>query len=82
MRKAGALDELSVQAELGHGTVAELDALPSGEGEARRAALVRRTEEALKRALHIRVAVELLKPGTLPETTFKARRVVDERPRS
>lgn len=28
----------------------------------------------------IRVPVELLTPGTLPETTFKAHRVVDERP--
>ncbi|MCE0766118.1 phenylacetate--CoA ligase family protein [Pseudonocardia kujensis] len=37
------------------------------------------TEEALKRVLGIRVPAVLLAPGTLPETTFKARRVVDER---
>jgi phenylacetate-CoA ligase len=37
------------------------------------------TEDALKRVLGIRVPAVLLEPGTLPETTFKARRVVDER---
>jgi phenylacetate-CoA ligase len=42
-------------------------------------ALVPRTEEALKRVLGIRVPVAMLAPGTLPETTFKARRVADER---
>ncbi|GAA4556366.1 hypothetical protein [Pseudonocardia xishanensis] len=36
-------------------------------------------EEALKRVLGIRVPVLLQAPGTLPETTFKARRVVDDR---
>ena len=36
-------------------------------------------EEALKRVLGIRVPATILAPGTLPETTFKARRVVDER---
>lgn len=80
VRKAGALDELSVQAELGHATVAEIGALPPQEGEGRRAALVRRAEEALRRTVQIRVPVDLLEPGALPETTFKARRVVDERP--
>lgn len=37
------------------------------------------TEDALKRVLGIRVPAVLLEPGTLPETTFKARRVVDDR---
>ncbi len=82
VRKVGALDELTVRTELGHRAAAELDALPPQEGENRRAALARRTEDALRRSVQIRVPVELLKPGTLPETTFKARRVVDERPRS
>ena len=36
-------------------------------------------EAALSRVLGIRVPAVLLAPGTLPETTFKARRVVDER---
>lgn len=81
VRKVGALDELTVQAELGHGAAIELDTLPLLESEARRATLVRQTEAALKRTVQIRIPVELLKPGMLPETTFKARRVVDERPR-
>mgnify|MGYP002654027638 CR=1 FL=1 len=38
-------------------------------------------EDALRRSVQIRVPVTLLEPGTLPETTFKARRVVDQRPR-
>ncbi|GAA3222311.1 phenylacetate--CoA ligase [Pseudonocardia petroleophila] len=79
--RVGALDELTVQAELGHAAVAELDALAPADAGARRAELARRTEDALRRAVAIRVPVELLAPGTLPETTFKARRVVDERPR-
>lgn len=79
VRRVGALDELCVQAELGHAARAELAAAAPGDGDARRADLVRRTEEALKRTVAIRVPVELLEPGTLPETTFKARRVVDER---
>jgi phenylacetate-CoA ligase len=36
-------------------------------------------EEALRRTLQIRVPARLLAPGSLPETTFKARRVLDER---
>ncbi|WP_433803026.1 hypothetical protein [Actinomycetospora sp. CA-084318] len=46
-----------------------------------RAALTERVEAALRRVLQIRVPVVLLDPGVLPETTFKARRVVDERTR-
>jgi phenylacetate-CoA ligase len=78
--RAGALDELTVQAELGHPAVTELDALAPADGDARRADIVRRAEDALRRTVAIRVPVHLLDPGTLPETTFKARRVVDERP--
>ncbi|GAA4845343.1 phenylacetate--CoA ligase family protein [Pseudonocardia benzenivorans] len=63
VHKRGALDELTVEAE----------AEPAGD------ALRARTEEALLRVLGIRAGVTLLAPGTLPETTFKARRVVDER---
>ncbi|TCK27850.1 phenylacetate--CoA ligase family protein [Pseudonocardia endophytica] len=37
------------------------------------------TEQTLQKVLGIRTSLELLAPGTLPETTFKARRVVDER---
>ena len=37
------------------------------------------TEQTLHKVLGIRVSLTLLAAGTLPETTFKARRVVDER---
>jgi phenylacetate-CoA ligase len=37
------------------------------------------TEQTLQKVLGIRTSLTLLEPGTLPETTFKARRVVDER---
>jgi phenylacetate-CoA ligase len=37
------------------------------------------TEQTLQKVLGIRTSLTLLAPGTLPETTFKARRVVDER---
>lgn len=82
VRKIGALDELTVQTELGHGTAAELAGLDPAEAAVRRELLTRQTEDALRRTVAIRVPVELLAPGTLPETTFKARRVVDERPRN
>ena len=68
--RAGALDEMTVRTELGP------SAAPGTEAD-----VIRRTEDALKRILQIRVPVELLAPGTIPETTFKARRVVDERPK-
>lgn len=61
--KQGALDELTVEAE----------ADPADD------ALRARTADALQKVLGIRTGVTLLTPGTLPETTFKARRVVDER---
>lgn len=70
VRREGAMDEMTVQTELGP------SAAPGSDAE-----VVRRAEETLKRVLQIRVPVELLAPGTIPETTFKARRVVDERPK-
>jgi phenylacetate-CoA ligase len=60
VRKEGALDEMTVEAEGDPG-------------------LRQPVEDALRRVLGIRVPVVLLAPGTLPETTFKARRVLDER---
>ena len=75
--RPGALDEITVLAELGREAAAALPA--DGPG---RADVVARTEAALRRAVNIGVPVRLLEPGTLPETTFKARRVVDERPRA
>lgn len=79
--RSGALDEISVHTELAHHAAAALSALPAEAAQAERLALARRAESALRLAVNIKVPVELLEPGTLPETTFKARRVVDERPR-
>ncbi|MEV1290647.1 phenylacetate--CoA ligase family protein [Pseudonocardia sp. NPDC049635] len=78
--RPGALDEISVEAELSHDVVAAETGQPAGVVESRRSDLVRRTEAVLRRMVNISVPVRLLEPGTLPETTFKARRVVDERP--
>lgn len=81
VRRAGALDELTVEAELSQRVASALAELSTEDREHRTAALVGRAEDALKQAVQIRVPVRVLDPGTLPETTFKARRVVDERPR-
>jgi phenylacetate-CoA ligase len=81
VRREGALDEMTVQAEYDDAVAQVLTSMAAAEAERRRGALVREAEATLKRITGIRVPVELLAPGTLPETTFKARRVVDERPR-
>ncbi|GAA4658691.1 phenylacetate--CoA ligase family protein [Amycolatopsis dongchuanensis] len=81
VRKVGALDELTVEAELTHAVTAAYRELPPDDREQRRQGLIRRAEEVLRQRINIRVPVQLLEPGTLPETTFKARRVLDERPR-
>lgn len=82
MHKDGALDELTVHAELSHQVLAGWRGLPREDAQRERAELSQRTEEVLKQRTGIRVPVRLLEPGTLEETTFKARRVIDERSRS
>lgn len=77
--KKGALDELVVEAEV-DGAV--LEGLSPEQDDARRTALSAEAGAALKRLTGIRVPVTLLDPGTLPTTTFKARRVDDRRPRN
>ncbi|MDT0201690.1 AMP-binding protein [Nocardioides sp. AE5] len=67
--KRGALDEIVVRAEHDAEHPGDLDQLRT-DGEA-----------MLKKMCGIRIPVELIEPGTLPATVFKARRVVDERPR-
>ncbi|CND73511.1 Putative phenylacetate-CoA ligase [Mycobacterium tuberculosis] len=79
--KVDALDELTVEAELAHSVAAAFRELPADDREQRRQELIRHAEEVLKKKVGIRVPVRLLEPGTLPETTFKARRVLDQRPR-
>ncbi len=79
--REGALDEMTIQAEYDDAVAQVLSSSGAEEGERRRGVLVREAEATLKRITGIRVPIELVPPGTLPETTFKARRVVDERPR-
>ncbi|ANH37611.1 Phenylacetate-coenzyme A ligase [Nocardioides dokdonensis FR1436] len=71
--KRGALDEIVVRAEWDPAVVTDDAARERAQaaGEAR-----------LKSLTGIRIPVEMLDPGTLPSTVFKARRVVDERPRA
>lgn len=77
--RRGALDELIVRVEIAHEEAAKWAVLKGEDLAARRSAITQAASEALKRHAMIRITVELLQPGTLPETTFKARRVIDER---
>ena len=70
--KRGALDEIVVRAECESDVAADAAARERAQVEA---------EATLKKLTGIRVPVEVIDPGTLPSTVFKARRVVDERPR-
>ena len=69
-----ALDEMVVRAEL-----TEAAARSTASNAEEREGLRREAEGRLARNLQIRIPVELLEPGTLPPTVFKARRVVDQR---
>jgi phenylacetate-CoA ligase len=77
--RKGALDEMTVRAEMADGVARECATL-SADG---RSDLVGRIEGEVGGELHkklqIRIPVELLEPGTLPATTFKAKRVDDRR---
>jgi phenylacetate-CoA ligase len=77
--RVGALDELTVRAEVAEPVAREAAAL----GEEGRGELMERLAGKiggeLSKQLQIRIPVELLEPGTLPVTTFKAKRVVDRR---
>jgi phenylacetate-CoA ligase len=66
-----AMDELEVQIEFD----ATLQALGAGPQDG----FGRRVQDQLRKVLGIRAHVELLPPGTLPRTEFKARRVIDKR---
>jgi phenylacetate-CoA ligase len=82
VRRVGALDELTVSAEYDDDTRTAMKNSDADGAESLQRRLVAEAEASLKRLTGIRIPVELLPPGTLPETTFKARRVVDERPRN
>jgi phenylacetate-CoA ligase len=77
--RVGALDELTVRAEVAESVAREAAAL----GEEGRVETMERLAgeiaAELSKQLQIRIPVELLEPGTLPVTTFKAKRVVDRR---
>lgn len=73
--RRGAMDEMRVRVEL---TDAAAQGLAQASDQAREQ-LARDAEHRLKAALQVRVPVELLAPGSLPATVFKARRVVDRR---
>lgn len=75
VERPAAMDEMRIRAEL---TPEAARSLESASAESREA-IAREAEHRLKTALHIRIPVDLLAPGTLPPTVFKARRVVDER---
>jgi phenylacetate-CoA ligase len=62
------LDEVTVRVDTGRAL-----------GEVREGELTGRLEEELRRALGIRVGVEVAEPGSLPRFDHKARRLVDER---
>jgi phenylacetate-CoA ligase len=71
VERRGAMDEMTVRVELAHESAKA--------GDERRQAIAGAAAEELKRSLQIRVPVELLEPGALPPTVFKARRVTDGR---
>ncbi|MCR8898067.1 phenylacetate--CoA ligase family protein [Gordonia sp. GONU] len=75
----GALDEIAVHAEISATTHEAWHALDDRRRADARAELVGRTEAVLKQRLGIRIPFEVLTPGTLEPTTFKARRVIDAR---
>ncbi len=75
----GALDEIAVHAEVSAGTHEAWQAVDDDRRAGAQAALVARAESVLKHRLGIRIPFEVLTPGTLEPTTFKARRVIDAR---
>ena len=80
VEKRGALDELTVRVEPRQGVWDGLSALTPESRIEKLAALKGHTESQLKRVCGIRVGVEVIAPGTLEETVFKAKRVQDRRP--
>ncbi len=74
--KKGAMDELSVEVECSPGA---LQNLGEEEKENLKKRLTEQAFEDLKTKIGIRISVRVVEPGTLDETLFKARRVVDNR---
>lgn len=80
VERRGALDEMAVRAELTAAAAAGLGELAPDSAAEHRSEIAAAVGAKLATGLMIRVPVELLDPGTLPTTVFKARRVVDNRP--
>lgn len=77
--KKGTLDEMTVRVEVAEDVATGAGEL-SGDGrEDLRDRIRKDAEERLARSLQVRTPVELLEPGTLEPTIFKARRIVDQR---
>jgi phenylacetate-CoA ligase len=79
VERPAALDEMRVRAELTEAAAAALRADGEAAASRRREELAAAIGAKLATGLMIRVPVELLDPGTLPPTVFKAKRVIDER---
>ena len=79
VERPAALDEMRVRAELTDAAAAALRADGEAAAARRREELAAAIGAELATGLMIRVPVELLDPGTLPPTVFKAKRVVDRR---
>ncbi len=79
LERKGALDEMRVRVEQKPEVAKALDAASAATRAERLAATAAQAERQLKRVTGIRVPVEIIAPGTLPATVFKAKRVRDLR---
>jgi len=78
--KRGALDELTVEVEVSNAYHTASGDLSAADRHVQHRTLAGQAEATLKALTNIRIPVELVDPGTLPSTIFKAKRVVDRRP--
>jgi phenylacetate-CoA ligase len=76
VEKRGAMDELRIHSEYDSRWLASQSSPDGG-----RALLARAIAAALKRTIGLRCVIEIVEPGSLESQLFKARRVVDRRPR-
>jgi phenylacetate-CoA ligase len=77
--KQGAMDEISLQAEYSVHQERALAGLSEETVQAQLARLANSVSDELKRVTGLRIPTEIVKPGTLPTTVFKAKRVLDRR---
>lgn len=76
VEKRGALDEMRIESEYDPRWLATQPRREEAPGS-----LTRAIEAALKRSIGLRCGVTIVEPGTLESQLFKARRVLDRRPR-